>query len=229
MVAAVRLPAVSFCCPRTSARETAVSFQPGRPFFSQSTFVVRCDSNEQLPCHWRSGCRQTVRFFVLLSTAFNPRNGRQSSTKTAVFLSLIERKSRQKKERIWIRQKKKRRPLPTARKAAFHFAYRNNQHQLIVPKGRHCGDGAPQRYRGQSFMESANPLSFFISIAMPCMERKMWASVQWRKTVRITTACKSAPRHCENAWRRRELLRCPQRSFRVNFLCCAMPHSGNVG
>ena len=62
---------------------------------------------------------------------------------------------------------------------------------------------------------------------MPCMERKLWASVQCRKTARITNACKSALRHCENAWQRRKLLRCPQRSFRVNFLCCAMPHSGN--
>ena len=50
-----------------------------------------------------------------------------------------------------------------------------------------------------------------------------------QRSARIANACKSAPRHCENAWRRRELLRCPQRSFWVNFLCCAMPHSGNAG
>ena len=70
-----------------------------------------------------------------------PQNSRQFSTKTAVFLSLVERKSRQKKERIWIRQKQKRRPTPTARKAAFHFAYRNSQPHPTVPKSRHCGDG----------------------------------------------------------------------------------------
>ena len=50
-----------------------------------------------------------------------------------------------------------------------------------------------------------------------------------QRSSRITNTYKSALRHCENAWRRRELLRCPQRSFRVNFLCCAMPHSGNAG
>ena len=45
----VRSPAFSLCCPRPSARETAGSLQPRQPFFSQSTFVVRCESNEQLP------------------------------------------------------------------------------------------------------------------------------------------------------------------------------------
>ena len=37
-------------------RKTTVRLQPRRPFFS-ATFVVRCDSNEQLPSHWRGGCR----------------------------------------------------------------------------------------------------------------------------------------------------------------------------
>ena len=72
----------------------------------------------------------------MLSTASCPQNRRRSSTKTAVFLSLVERKSRQKKERIWIRQKKKRRPLPTARKAAFHFAYHDRS---IHPAWPLCG------------------------------------------------------------------------------------------
>ena len=121
VAAAVRLTAFLLCCPQRSTRETAASFQPRRPFFSQSTFVVRCDSNEQLPSHWRGGCRQVGRFFALLSTAISPRNGRQSSTKTAVFLSLVERKSRQKKERIWIRQKKKRRSFALLRKSGVSF------------------------------------------------------------------------------------------------------------
>ncbi len=84
---AVCFAAFLLCRPRPSARKTAVSFQPIRPFFSQSTFVGRCDSNDQLPSHWRSGCRRAGRFFALLSAAVSPRNSRQFSTKTAVFLS----------------------------------------------------------------------------------------------------------------------------------------------
>ena len=121
VAAVVGFTAFLLCCPQPSARETAVSLQPRRPFFSPSTFVVRCESNEQLPSHWRSGCRWVHRFFALLSTAVTPQNGRQFSTKTAVFLSLIERKSRQKKERIRIRQKKKRRSFAALRKSGVSF------------------------------------------------------------------------------------------------------------
>ena len=48
------------------------------------------------------------------------------------------------------------------------------------------------------------------------------------KQKRITELNSIAPRHCEKEVKRKELLRNPQHSFWVNFLCGAMPHSGNA-
>ena len=49
MATADGLPAFLLCCPRQAARKTAAGHRLRRAFFSPSTFVVRCDSNEQLP------------------------------------------------------------------------------------------------------------------------------------------------------------------------------------
>ena len=117
----VRLAAFLLAVHSVSARKTAAGFQPRRPFFFQSTFVVRRGSSKQLPDPLAQRLPAGLPPFCCAGHGTCTAKQPSSFNQDGRFSLFIERKSRQKKERIRIRQKKKRRSFAALRKSGVSF------------------------------------------------------------------------------------------------------------